>query len=131
MKNPTTTSFSTSCLASPAMVLAKAYIQANLEKPPRIQEIAKHICQSESSFKRNFKSTYGLSVYQFIQYARVQKAKQLLDTGRYNVRQVAYQIGYANPSHFSKAFRKYIHFNPKEYLQSRTTMKINLPRLGW
>lgn len=101
-----------------AMELAKTYILNNLEQAPTIAQIAKHICQSESSLKRKFKSAYGIPVYQFIQYSRAMKAKELLDTERYNVTQAAYEVGYSNISHFSKAFRKYTNFNPGEYLKN-------------
>jgi len=49
------------------MQLAKVYILNNLEQPPTIAQIARYVCQSESSLKRKFKSVYGISVYQFIQ----------------------------------------------------------------
>jgi len=101
------------------MQLAKVYILNNLEHPPTIAQIAKHICQSESSLKRKFKSAYDISVGQFIQYSRIMRAKELLDTQQYNVTQVAYAVGYSNISHFSKAFRKYTNFNPGEYLKNR------------
>lgn len=104
---------------SNAMKLAKQYIQNNLENPPTINTISKVIYQSESTLKRNFKSTYGYSVYQFIQYSRVMKAKTLLDTGNYSIKQVAYQVGYSNPSHFSKAFKKHTFFLPSEYMNNQ------------
>lgn len=104
---------------SNAMKLAKQYIQNNLENPPTINTISKIIYQSESTLKRNFKSTYGYSVYQFIQYSRMMKAKTLLDTGNYTIKQVAYQVGYSNPSHFSKAFKKHTFFLPSEYMNKR------------
>jgi len=100
------------------MLLAKMYILNNLEYPPTIAKIAKHVCQSESSLKRKFKSTYGVPVYHFIQHSRIMKAKDLLETQQYNVTEVAYQIGYTNTSHFSKAFKKFIGMNPREYLRS-------------
>jgi len=100
-----------------AIQLAKMYILNNLEQPLTIAQVAKHICQSESSLKRKFKSAHGIPVYQFIQYSRVMKAKDLLDTKQYSVTQVAYEVGYSNISHFSKAFKKYINHSPGEYLK--------------
>jgi len=100
-----------------AMQAAKVYILDNLEQPPTIAQIAKHICQSKSSLKRKFKSTYGIPVYQFIQYSRIMKARDLLDTQQYSVTEVAYEVGYSNISHFSKAFKKYMNQSPREYLK--------------
>ena len=102
---------------SSAMVLAKDYILRNLDKPLTIAQIARFICQSESSLKRNFKTAHGLTIYQFIQSSRIWKAKELFDTGNYNVKQVAHQIGYSNISHFSKAFKKHLSHTPSVYLK--------------
>jgi len=99
------------------MQLAKVYILNNLEQPPTIAQIARHVCLSKSSLKRKFRATYDTPVYQFIQYSRIMKAKELLDTQQYSVTQVAYEVGYSNISHFSKAFKKYVGCNPREYLR--------------
>jgi len=100
-----------------AMQSAKIYILNNLEQPPTIAQIAKHICHSESSLKRKFKSAYGIPVYQFIQHSRIMKAKDLLDTQQYSVTEVAYEVGYSNISHFSKTFKKYMNCNPGDYIR--------------
>lgn len=99
------------------MQSAKLYILNNLEQPLTIALIAQHICQSESSLKRKFRAAYDTPVYQFIQHSRIIKAKELLDTRQYIVTQVAYEVGYSNISHFSKAFKKYIGCSPGEYLR--------------
>lgn len=101
-----------------SMQSAKLYILDNLEQPLTIARIAKHICQSESSLKRKFKSAYDISVGRFIQRSRIMKAKALLDTQRYNVTQVAYEVGYSNVSHFSRVFKDYVHRSPGEYLKT-------------
>jgi AraC-like DNA-binding protein len=43
----------------------------------------------------------------------------LLDTGKYKVNEVAFQIGYTNPSHFIAAFRKKFGITPKKYLMQK------------
>ena len=115
MENPTTNA-NDYLRGNEAMRLAKQYIQNNLEAPPSISDISKITFQSESSLKRNFKAAYGYSIYQFIQYSRVMKAKTLLETGKYNIKQVAYKVGYSNASHFSSAFKKHISVLPSVYI---------------
>lgn len=108
---------------SETMKTAKAYILANLKRPIIISEIAMVIHQSESSLKRKFKATYGCGVREFIQFARVQHAKKIFMTGDYNIAEVAYMVGYTNPSYFSKVFCKYIGCNPKCFLKGLESMK--------
>ncbi len=107
------------------MEIAKRYILVNLSQPPNIAEIARHIYQSESSLKRKFKSVYGVPVYQFIQHSRIMKAKELLDSRQYNVKETAFKVGYSNASHFSKAFKKYVGVNPKRYLSIPVSVDPN------
>ena len=42
------------------------------------------------------------------------EARKLLEESKYNVAEVAYLVGYANPSHFSRAFSRYFGVPPKE-----------------
>lgn len=103
---------------SNAMQRAQIYILNNLEQPLTIAQIAKHLYQSESTLKRKFKAAFDTSIYQFIQAARVQKAQSILDTGNFTIHQTAYKVGYTNASHFSRAFKKHVGCNPREYLKS-------------
>ena len=43
------------------------------------------------------------------------EARKLLEDGRYNVAEVAYRVGYANPGHFSRAFSRHFGVPPKKY----------------
>jgi AraC-like DNA-binding protein len=42
----------------------------------------------------------------------------LLDSRKLQVAQVAYQVGYTNPSHFIAAFKKKFGVTPKKYLMA-------------
>ena len=107
------------------MRLARMYILENLDQRLTISQIAKYVCQSESSLKRKFKATYDSPVNQFIRYSRVMKAKDLLDTREYNVTQVALEVGYSNSSHFSNTFKKYMGCNPGDYMRKVSKLPIN------
>jgi len=108
---------------SETMKVTKAYIYENLNHPITIPEIAAVTHQSESSLKRKFKATYDCGIGEFIQFARIQQAKKLFMTSDCKIAEVAYTVGYANPSHFSKVFCKYIGCNPKAFLKSNVVNK--------
>jgi AraC-like DNA-binding protein len=44
----------------------------------------------------------------------------LLDSAKLQVNEVAYQIGYNNPSHFIAAFKKKFGVTPKKYLMGKS-----------
>ncbi len=80
--------------------------EKELEKFPSINELSRIAFMSSSKLKERFKQVYGMKLYEFYNYNRLLKAKQWIESGEKTVKQAAYQIGFSNPSNFSKAFKK-------------------------
>jgi AraC-like DNA-binding protein len=74
--------------------------------PPTIVSLAARSGMSVSKLKSAFKRVYGTGIYEYFQKNRMQKARSMLLTGQYNVKEVGTQLGYTNLSNFSLAFRK-------------------------
>ncbi len=98
---------------------AKEHLLAHEDRPPTIKELAKLTGLNEHQLKSGFKEIYGNTVYGYLLDHRMDHARILLDTGKLQVAQVAYQIGYTNPSHFIAAFKKKFGVTPKKYLMGR------------
>lgn len=86
--------------------------------PPTIKELAKTVAMSESKLKKIFKSVYGLPPYEYFQKQRMQKAKMMLLSGNYSIKDVGYTLGYSNLSNFTLAFKKEFGQLPSEVLKS-------------
>jgi AraC-like DNA-binding protein len=69
---------------------------------------------SSTKLKKRFKEVYGMKLYEFYNHNRLQKARELLESGQSSVKEVAYKIGFANLSNFSKAYKKAFGILPKE-----------------
>ncbi len=89
---------------------------AQMDAPPTIPKLSREVAMSESKLKKVFKLVFGLSIYQYTLSNRMQKAKNLLDTRRYNVTEVGQLLGYSNMAHFAKAFKKQYNLSPSSYL---------------
>lgn len=98
---------------------AKQIVVERYSNPPTIKELAAKIGLNEYRLKAGFKNIYGKTVFQFINDYRLDMARKILDEGGARVNNTAYQIGYANPSHFIDAFRKKFGITPKKYLQNK------------
>lgn len=98
---------------------AKEHLLAHEDRPPTIKELAKLTGLNENQLKSGFKEIYGNTVYGYLLDHRMDHARILLDTGKLQVAQVAYQIGYTNPSHFIAAFKKKFGVTPKKYLMGK------------
>ncbi|HNP06494.1 MAG TPA: AraC family transcriptional regulator [Cyclobacteriaceae bacterium] len=98
---------------------AKELLLKNSESPPRLKELAKMAGLNEYQLKVGFKQIYGNTVFGFLLDHKLDNAQLLLDTAKFKVNEVAYQIGYTNPSHFIAAFKKKYGVTPKKYLMSK------------
>jgi AraC-like DNA-binding protein len=97
---------------------AKEYLLKNMEAPPGLKELAKIAGLNEYQLKVGFKEIYGNTVFGYLLDHKLDHARVLLDTAKFQVNEVAYQIGYANPSHFIAAFKKKFGVTPKKYLMN-------------
>lgn len=89
------------------------YINAHLDRDLSLAAIAAEANMSRYHFSRLFKQSMGLSVHQYVIQCRVERAKQLLLQGDLNVADIAYQVGFANPSHLSYHFKRLVGVTPK------------------
>ena len=97
---------------------AKEIIIANMTEPPGLEELAEKVNLSLKKLKMGFKQIYGDTVYGFLFDYKMDYARQLLDSGSYNVNEVGLKIGYSTGSHFIAAFKKKFATTPKKYLMS-------------
>lgn len=98
---------------------AKEYILKHMETPPGLKELAKISGLNEYQLKVGFKEIYGNTVFGYLLDHKLDHARVLLDSAKYQVNEVAYQIGYTNPSHFIAAFKKKYGITPKKYLMNK------------
>ena len=97
----------------------KEHILKNIDTPLSLKELARWAALNEYQLKAGFKEIYGNTVHGYLSDHKLDNARVLLDTKKYQVAEVAYQIGYANPSHFIAAFKKKFGVTPKKYLMAK------------
>lgn len=98
---------------------AKEYLLKHMETPPSLKELAKVAGLNEYQLKVGFKEIYGNTVFGFLLDHKLDHARLLLDAAKHQVNEVAYQMGYTNPSHFIAAFKKKFGITPKKYLMQQ------------
>lgn len=96
-----------------------SYIDSNLASSLSLDQIAGEIPINPSYLSRTFKKETGQALTEYINLARIEKAKELLsDTESLNY-EVAEQVGFHDPAYFSAIFKKYTGISPKEYKNRR------------
>ncbi len=85
---------------------AADWLCANATKPVVIAELASVAGMSLTSFHRHFRAVTGHSPLAFQRQMRLLDARRLLIAGDTSVTRVAYSVGYASPSQFSREYRR-------------------------
>ncbi len=97
---------------------AKEIIIANMAEPPSLPELSKQVGLPLKKLKEGFKQIYGATVYSFLFDYKMEYARKMLESGKYNVNEVGLKVGYSTSSHFIAAFKKRYSTTPKKYLMS-------------
>jgi AraC-like DNA-binding protein len=98
---------------------AKELLLQNMLEPPTIKKLSMNVGLNEYQLKGGFKRLYGSPIFQFLNDHRLSHAQQLLLSGRYKVNEVAWEIGYTNPSHFIAAYKRKYKITPKKFLMQQ------------
>lgn len=98
---------------------AKEILINNLRHPPTIPELAQQAGIPEYQLKSGFKEIYGNTIYGYVLARKMEQARRMMDTTSPHVNEVAYELGYSNPSHFIAAFKKQFGVTPKKYLMKK------------
>lgn len=102
-------------LALDRVAKAKVHLAARLDETLDLQGLASAVGCSPFYLSRTFTATTGMTITQFVRKLRIEKAADLLVTGRYNVSEAAIEVGYQSLSHFSKAFQQVKGCLPSKY----------------
>lgn len=93
-------------------------IISDLSTPPVLHELAQIAAMSETKLKQLFKQSFGDTIYNYYQRARMEEAAFLLKQGRRSVAEAGYELGFSNLSHFSRLFEKHYGLTPKRFSQA-------------
>ena len=89
-------------------------VEENYTSPISLDELAYLSGRSLSSFKREFQDIYGESPARWIREKRQSKAQQMLRSSSLSVADVAYSLGFENPTHFSRIFKQQYGYAPSQ-----------------
>jgi len=82
------------------------YLLHNLDHPGTVKELSYTIGLNDFKLKKGFKQLYGVTIFEFLIQARMEKARQLLQETDMTVHAVAIAVGYRNISSFTVAYKK-------------------------
>lgn len=103
--------------ASPTIERARRWLNARLDRPWSMAQLAAHCHTSERTLLRRFQEALGHSPVQYAQQLRVERAKALLETTALPLEDITARCGYEDVASFSKVFKRWAALTPREYRQ--------------
>ena len=80
-----------------------------------VEDLSGELGMSRVQFHRKIKALTDQSTTTFIRNIRLERARQLLQQGDYNVTEVAYMVGFSSQSYFTKSFQKHFGKAPSAF----------------
>lgn len=99
---------------------ARDYMEANLNQPLTIPQIARQACLSTHHFLRMFKLVFEETPHQYLTRRRMERARLMLLNCDASITQICFALGFESLGSFSWLFRARTGLSPEQYrLQSR------------
>jgi transcriptional regulator GlxA family with amidase domain len=96
---------------------AQTLLLTNLRRVPDLETLACRLHVSSRTLARRFKGATGETPLAFLQNARIERAKRLLETTTVSFDQIAYRVGYEDVSSFRRLFMRASGISPSSYRQ--------------
>ncbi len=95
-----------------------AYIEAHYREKISLSVIAEKLAVSPSYLSRTFKKGTGMTLVNYINQVRMEKAKELMNQGRLSLNEVACEVGIYNYNYFYMLFREIYGIAPSDYTKN-------------
>ena len=102
-------------------------LRKNLDQPLRVEDVARDVGMSVSSFHYHFKAVVGLSPLQFQKRMRLQEARRLMLYEALDAAGAGYHVGYDDAAYFSREYKSLFGVPPKKDVERRREAARTIP----
>lgn len=86
---------------------AVSWLRSNFDQPANIEELARLVNMSVTSFHRQFKAVTGMSPLQYQKTLRLQEARRLMLAATVDAGSAGRRVGYMSPAQFSREYSRF------------------------
>ncbi len=100
--------------AQPKLAEVTELMEANIEEPIELEELASYVGISRRQLERLFLKHLNCTPSRYYLKLRLERARQLLKQTTCSIIEVSSMCGFVSAPHFSRCYRKYVGISPKE-----------------
>lgn len=94
---------------------AQAFVENRYHQKIYQEEVAQLCGMNTCTFSRNFKKEHMITFRGYLTKYRIRKAQELLRNPNARVTDIAYTVGFKDPSYFTRTFRRVVGTSPSQY----------------
>lgn len=102
-------------LSPAALRRVQVFVEANLDRPIRLADLARRAGLSRYHFARAFRASAGVTPRAFVERCRVDRARQLINDPTRSLAAIAVEAGFGTQSRLTSTFKRHTGFTPGEY----------------
>ncbi len=106
-------------LSPAALQRVQIFVEANLDRPLQLADLARRAELSRYHFARAFKTSAGRTPRAFIEQRRIERARRLIRESTESLAQIAVETGFGTQSRLTSTFKRRTGFTPGEYRRGR------------
>lgn len=91
------------------------YIHDHLNESLTVSELAEKIGLDSRQFHYEFLKQTGICPKRYLMQSKMKRAKELLEYQNYSITQISDMVGYEDPLHFSRVFKKSTGISPTQF----------------
>ena len=94
------------------------YIETHYQEKISLAVIAEELSVSPSYLSRTFKKGTGMTLVNYINRVRMDRAKELMNQGRFSLNEIACEVGICNYNYFYMLFKEIYGITPSDYTKN-------------
>ncbi len=98
---------------------ARSILLQNMDHLPTLAELARKVGLNQTKLKQGFRQVFNTTVIGCVNEYRLDQAREILARGELTVSEVAYQLGFYDPTHFIRHFKARFGVTPGAWAKNR------------
>lgn len=117
-------------LSEQIRIAIQEWVRESGEREKKLSKyLSDKIGKEYSTLGKLFSDTHGCTIEQFAIAHRIEYAKELISYKQLSTSEIAYQLGYSSPAHFSSQFKQVTGITPKAFKESSSKDRTALSDL--